>query len=533
MEYLPQESEHGNVEYKFTLEGKEGQDGRLEQLASQMRFRLFEGQGEAYYYLGVEDNGTPLGLPQSDLDESIRILEEVAERAGAKVTVLRRSEGNDGQVAELLVRAQKNPTELPADIKIASVGNVDAGKSTLIGVLLKGNLDDGRGSARSSVFRFLHELESGRTSSVSTTVIGIDENGKIINHNPVHPPTDIEVLERSIKTLSFQDLAGHEKYLKTTIYGLTGMVPDYAMLLVSANQGVLQMTKEHLGLVVALKIPFFIVMTKLDITPDPRRKTTLDELKKLLKIPGVSKIPLVVKSREDSIVASLNIHQQNVVPIFQISTVTGESIEELTQFLQLLKPTKIDEKAEKLQFRAYIDEIYHVQGVGTVVSGMIYSGRLAVNDTVHLGPFDDGSFKEVRVKSIHYKRVPTGSAVAGQAVTFALTKFKKQDVRKGMVMLKTEEKLGAIYEFEAEIYVLFHSTTIKEGYSPVIHVKSIRQSAEMINLDKDLIRTGDRAIVRFRFKYRPEHIQVGQRIVFREGRTKGIGLITSIGPYDQ
>ena len=84
-----------------------------------------------------------------------------------------------------------------------------------------------------------------------------DEDGLIVNQDKIHPPTDIELLERSVKTISFHDLAGHERYLKTTIFGLTGLIPNFALLVVSANQGVLQMTKEHLGLVVALKIPLF------------------------------------------------------------------------------------------------------------------------------------------------------------------------------------------------------------------------------------------------------------------------------------
>ncbi|MHA2172766.1 MAG: EF-Tu C-terminal domain-related protein, partial [Candidatus Kariarchaeaceae archaeon] len=84
----------------------------------------------------------------------------------------------------------------------------------------------------------------------------------------------------------------------------------------------------------------------------------------------------------------------------------------------------------------------------------------------------------------------------------------------------------------AEIYVLYHSTTIRPGYSPVIHCRSIRQSARMENFEPKLLRTGDRATVRFRFLYRPEHIRIGQRIVFREGRTKGIGIVTNL-PSDQ
>lgn len=530
MRFLTEESDYGNVEYKLTLLHKDQDTDRLEELASQMRFRLYEGQGEALYYIGVNDDGVPVGLPPEELDNSVNVLRMVADRAKAKVRILRQNEGNDGLVAEVLVLSEKNPSELPVDIRIATVGNVDSGKSTLLGVLLKGDLDDGRGSARARVFRYLHELESGRTSSISTRVIGFDEDGRIVNQDKVHPPTDIELLERSIKTISFHDLAGHERYLKTTIYGLTGLIPDYAMLMVSANQGVLQMTKEHLGLVIALKIPFFVVISKIDLTPEERKNRTLDELKKLLKIPGVSKVPLNVKSIDDAIVAALNISRKSVVPIFELSAVEGTGLEELVQFLQLLLTNRRVESISDGEFRAYVDDIFHVPGVGTVVAAMVYSGSLKNNETIHLGPFDDGSFKEVRIKSIHYKRVPTDQVVEGQNATFALAKFKKDDVRKGMVLLSTKHGSSSIYEFEAEIYVLYHSTTIKKGYTPVIHCRSIRQSAQMVDIDHDVIRTGDRAQVHFKFMYRPEHIREGQRIVFREGRTKGIGIVSKIYP---
>jgi GTPase len=293
------------------------------------------------------------------------------------------------------------------------------------------------------------------------------------------------------------------------------------------------MTKEHLGLVIALKIPLFVVISKVDLTPVEKKKRTISELKKLLKIPGVSKVPLMVKSADDAIVAALNISRKSVVPVFELSAVKGTGINELVQFLQLLTPDRRIKPESNGEFRAYVDDIFHVPGVGTVVAAMVYSGSLKTNETIHLGPFDDGSFKEVRIKSIHYKRVPTDQVVEGQNATFALAKFKKDDVRKGMVLLSTRHGSSSIYEFEAEIYVLYHSTTIKKGYTPVIHCRSIRQSAQMTAIDQEVIRTGDRAKVHFRFMYRPEHIRIGQRIVFREGRTKGIGVVSKVIPLDQ
>ncbi len=63
------------------------------------------------------------------------------------------------------------------------------------------------------------------------------------------------------------DLCGHEKYLKTTISGLTGLSPDFGAVIVGANMGLQKMTKEHIGLCLFLKIPFFVVVTKVDLAP--------------------------------------------------------------------------------------------------------------------------------------------------------------------------------------------------------------------------------------------------------------------------
>ena len=69
------------------------------------------------------------------------------------------------------------------------VGNVDAGKSTLLGVLTHGELDNGRGFARQKLFRHKHEMESGRTSSVGNDILGFDTVGNVIN-KPVHGNLD-------------------------------------------------------------------------------------------------------------------------------------------------------------------------------------------------------------------------------------------------------------------------------------------------------------------------------------------------------
>ena len=140
MDYPP-ESEDGNVEYKLTLGGQD-----LEKLGGQLKRRLLEGGGEAIYLIGVSNDGRPVGLPDDELVKALGVLREVAKRVGASVYILRVSEGIRGKVAEVLLRVAARE-EPPPTVTVVAMGNVDAGKSTLIGVLTTGRLDDGKGSA--------------------------------------------------------------------------------------------------------------------------------------------------------------------------------------------------------------------------------------------------------------------------------------------------------------------------------------------------------------------------------------------------
>lgn len=105
------------------------------------------------------------------------------------------------------------------NIRVAVVGNVDAGKSTMIGTLTSSCLDDGRGSSRTSIMKHRHEIESGRTSTASTHLMGFRSTGEaIVGQESLRNrrKSEDEVARESYRVVTLMDLAGHEKYLKTT-----------------------------------------------------------------------------------------------------------------------------------------------------------------------------------------------------------------------------------------------------------------------------------------------------------------------------
>lgn len=98
------------------------------------------------------------------------------------------------------------------------------------------------------------------------------------------------------------------------------------------------------------------------------------------------------------------------------------------------------------------------------------------------------------------------------------------------VTSKTDPPPQACLEFEAEILVLYHSTSIGPHYQAMMHINCVRQTAKIVHMEKSILRTGDRAKVRFRFMQHSEYIKPNTRILFRESRTKGIGTITQVFP---
>jgi GTPase len=174
------------------------------------------------------------------------------------------------------------------------------------------------------------------------------------------------------------------------------------------------MTKEHLvrhsnilishlsfvfkGLALALGVPVFVIITKIDMAPVNVLQETIKLLQKILRSPGCRKIPLLVQNYDDVITCATNFASERLCPIFQVSNVTGENLDLIKKFLNLLSTRMevcLDEPAE-----FQIDDLYAVPGVGTVVSGTTLKGIIKIGDNLQLGPDPLGLFKTVQIRSM-------------------------------------------------------------------------------------------------------------------------------------
>ena len=427
---------------------------------------------------------------------------------------------------------------------ISFTGAVDSGKSTLISVLKNQILDDGKGTARQKVVKHNHELVSGRTSCVSYNTTQLSEQN----------------------IFTFIDLAGHEKYLKNTMYGLN-LNLNAMFLIISANNGISIMTKEHFNLSRALHIPIIIIINKIDMCPENVLNDTLNDLIKLTgsKIGGKKKLyfyqnkdlldttqlfvhnyntnnpKIILNSKEKhNITNNLNFNLEESYPIFFTSCKTGYGIDNLkyylnTNFITNLYPNKqLTTKSDNIFI---IQETYHINGVGIVFYGHVKQGIISKNQKLNIGPFGN-KFFPINIRNI--RDVLDNdvdnlySNQSGCLLIKQLSKeftFKRTHIRKGIYITNNP---FSCQEFIARVFILHHPTTIKKKYQSTIHCGTVIQAAEIIEIinvkkqnDNNLLRTGDYAKVRFRFMFRPEYIKNDSLFIFRENNAKGVGKILS------
>jgi elongation factor 1-alpha len=230
-------------------------------------------------------------------------------------------------------------------VKIGVAGSVDAGKSTMIGVITYGKLDNGDGSAREKVAKHPHEIELGKTSDISIRSIqyDIEINPKTnqINENEDSDNQDPYSQYNSMrKIVSLVDMCGHEKYLKTTMFGITSSFLDYAIVMVSANRGVLKMSREHLGILLYAEIPTVVIITKVDIAPKNIFKTTRSNLLKILRYKTFNKKAVFINQEYEKatrdLVEELEIKEDAIDNLFNMTPQTFYSLD-TPQFTETIK----------------------------------------------------------------------------------------------------------------------------------------------------------------------------------------------------
>ena len=489
------EDDNGNIEYKLKL--CDVSKLRFQELKSGMNFRLHEGYGECYYEIGVEDNGNDLGITREELDQTVSLLTFIANDLGCQTKITKLIQGKQGYIAELYIRdANINKTE----ITIGVLGEEGTGKSTLIGVLKNGKLDNSQGSARLNILRHKHEKYSGKTSSFSHQIIGFDEKGDITNYDNLSTPDNQQIVHKSTKIINFYDMSGSaQTFNRTTLSNLSNEYLDYLLFVISAKNAITEQTENLLRFSYNIGVPIIIIISKIDLISEEELKIVVqnykDTINKLNRELNIKNELIFMQSDEDVEKWSRNM-KKNLILTFLLSNLKWEGGLSLFQnFLRSLPEvnkldTDIQQKLESEKMEFDVHGTIIKEKVAILV-GMVTRGKLKVKPKYFLGPDINGDYRLVEVTEIHSKKINVPYSFKGQYCSVCvkslgnMNTISKDYIRKGMSLLECRNYPTSSRLFEIEIWTIDRTNKkIKNTYQPLLHIKHVGQPVKIKNPDE-------------------------------------------------
>ncbi len=384
-------------------------------------------------------------------------------------------------------------------INVGTIGHVDHGKTTLTAAILntinKKKLGKAQEKSVDQIDNAPEEKERGITIATS--------------HCEYETPN---------RHYAHIDCPGHADYVKNMITGAAQM--DGAILVVSAADGPMPQTREHILLARQVGVPAIVVyLNKTDQVDDKELIDLVEEeVRELLtkyEFPG-DKVAVIkgsaLKALEDP------------------NGEDAKSIEELLKAIdeQVPEPKRDTDKP----FLMPIEDIFSIEGRGTVVTGRIDRGIVKLNDEVEIVGFGDTQKTVVTGIEMFNKQLDEGQA--GDNAGILLRGTKKEEVKRGMVLAKP----GSITphnEFEAEVYVLTKEeggrhTAFTKGYKPQFYIRTTDVTGEVTELPSgtEMVMPGDTVNVKVKLTTKVG-MEDGMKFAIREGsRTVGAGVVTKI-----
>jgi len=384
-------------------------------------------------------------------------------------------------------------------LNIGTIGHVDHGKTTLTAAVLK-----------------IQKMKGFRASEKTVEQIDSapEEKARGLTINITH----VE-FESDKRHYALIDCPGHADYIKNMITGAAQM--DGAILVVSAPDGPMPQTREHILLARQVGLPSVMVfLNKCDAVDDPEIIDLVEsEVRELLKkynFPG-DEIPIIRGSALKALdVKSLD--DEAAKPILDLVKAVDDYIQE---------PVREVEKP----FLMAIEDVFSIAGRGTVATGRIERGVVHPNDDVELVGL--GLTVKTIAVSVEMFNKTLDEGRAGDNVGILLRGFKKEDVERGQVLSKP----GSITphtEFDGEIYVLTKEeggrhTPFFSGYKPQLYFRTTDVTGEIILPEgMEMVMPGDTVNLKIKL-IAPIALEEKQRFAIREGgKTVGAGVITKI-----
>ncbi len=383
-------------------------------------------------------------------------------------------------------------------VNVGTIGHVDHGKTTLT----------------AAITTVLSKKFGGEARAYDQIDAAPEEKARGITINTAH----VEY-ETKARHYAHVDCPGHADYVKNMITGAAQM--DGAILVVSAADGPMPQTREHILLARQVGVPYIVVfMNKADMVDDKELLELVElEVRELLSqydFPG-DEIPLVkgsaLKALESGDPASPD----------------AACIQELMDAIDSYIPQPVRELDKP--FLMPVEDVFTITGRGTVATGRVEQGRIKVGDEVELVGF--GANKKTVVTGVEMFRKLLDEAQAGDNVGLLLRGVDKEEVSRGMVLAKPAS-IKPHTEFTGEIYVLTKEeggrhTPFFQGYRPQFYFRTTDVTGTVeLPAGVEMVMPGDNVTMEINL-ITPVAMQEGLRFAIREGgRTVGAGVVTKI-----
>ena len=287
------------------------------------------------------------------------------------------------------------------------------------------------------------------------------------------------------RRVAIVDVPGHERFVKNMLAGATGI--DIVLLVVAADEGVMPQTREHLAIVELLDVRCGVVaLTKSDLVTPELLDAARDEVASLLA-PG----PL------------------GGAPIVPVSSVTGDGIPALLSALESVVAA-LPERGADGPARLPVDRVFSIEGIGTVVTGTLWSGAIHPGDTLELLP----NRREVRVRQVEVHDQPVPQAIAGQRSAVAIHGVNRQDVSRGE-WLVTPGRFLATTVVDVRLRLLSTAGRTFEDRTRVrVHLGASETLARVVLVEGAPLEPGEIALAQLRLE-EPVLAIPGDRLVLR------------------
>lgn len=387
-------------------------------------------------------------------------------------------------------------------VNVGTIGHVDHGKTTLTASILH-VLDLAKDQGYGSRVEAVDGIDNAPEEKARGITIAL-------HHSEYWTPT---------RHYAHIDAPGHADYIKNMITGAAQM--DGAILVVAATDGLMPQTREHVLLARQVGVPKLVVfLNKVDMVDDPELVDLVEEeVRELLAKNGFdAKETPVIRGSGLKALSATSLDDEYAQKVFTLIKTLDEYIPEPKR--EVDKP-----------FLMPVEDIFSIEGRGTVVTGRIERGVIKVGEEIEIIGLKDAAKTTVTGIEMFNKQLDEG--MAGDNAGILLRGLKKEDITRGQVLAKP----GSVTphtDFEAEVYILNKEeggrhTPFFSGYKPQFYVRTTDVTGEVtLAEDVKMVMPGD--TVTFKVKLvAPVALENQTRFAIREGgRTVGAGVVTKI-----